>query len=143
MQFGNKSAIIRRMEITAQQFDDALKKKGLNRKDLASKLGISLHTVNGWVFRERISKKHSAEVNKLLFNQEEKQKGGIIMVPMYADEFVEYEKLAQEEGLTFSQFAIKALRKMIDNQSASQLERPATSIKSERIYGSRDAKSIG
>lgn len=129
------------MEITAQQFDNALKKNGLNRKDLALKLGISLHTVNGWVFRERISKKHCAEVSKLLFDREEQHKGGIIMVPMYADEFVEYEKLAQEEGLTFSQFAIKALRKMID--STPRIERPTNSIKSERIYGSRDAKDIG
>lgn len=130
------------MKITANDFDNALKRNGMTRTEFATKLGIDRTAVNMWVFRGSVPKKFTREVS-LLLNQDgiNQTQEAVVLVKCTVREYLDYEALASTEGLTLSQFAAKALTQYIAQRKSNTYTKNHQPLPT--LYPKNESKSHG
>lgn len=135
------------METLKKSIKEWLKRTGKDREWLADRCYVAKRTVDFWLEKRGVIPSAKVDIIKGIIEKSEEVKKDFentectIVVKIPSDQFEEYNKDALNLGMTFSEYMLYALKYLENNEC--KLERPATSIKSERIYGSRDAKDIG
>lgn len=129
-----------------------LKENGKNYNWLAEKCSVKYNTVRNWMSQTPIPPAKESLIRILFKNstteslpQRPSANGiSLITVPFSDNELKLVEQAAKLQGITVEQFIVNSVAKDIKGElNIPRIERPTNSIKSERIYGSRDAKDIG
>lgn len=106
------------MEITADNLDDLLKKNGLNRNDLATRLKINRTSIDTWMSRKTIPPKRIVEMSKFLIQGKEIQSitQNVISLKINTNDFERLEQIALEGRETLTQCATRALIEFIEEE---------------------------